>query len=88
MTTQTEQTEQASTEAPKPEPTHHYVMTMQNQQARGAIDIVTFNAPITPPEGWTRCDVFRQLYRGFTTGQYEHLAGAQVLFFSLERNEL
>lgn len=84
----TAQTEQTSTEAPKQEPTHHYVMTLQQQQTGGSLHLVTFNAAITPPPGWSRCDVYRQLYREFTTGQYAHLAGAQVLFFSLERDQL
>lgn len=83
--TQTEQP--TATDVPAGQPTHHYVMTIQKQLQRG-VAVATFNNAVPIPSGWTRGDVFRQLYREFTTGEHASLAGGQVLFFSLERDQL
>jgi hypothetical protein len=69
-----------------PQPTHHYVLTLQMQQ-RSSTAVATFTAAVTPPAGWTREQFYKGLYTELTT-KYEHLAGANTLFFALEPNQL
>lgn len=81
MTTQTEGT------APAPQPTHHYILTLQAQTHPGSLRIDTFNAAITPPQGWTRQQVYKAIYSELTT-EHPHLAGSNTIFFALEPNQL
>ena len=68
-------------------PTHHYILTLQSQARSGGQHVVTFDAAVTPPAGWTRQQFYKGLYTELTA-KYEHLAGAQTLFFALESNQL
>lgn len=69
------------------EPTHHYILTLQARAGAGSPAVVTFNAAVTPPAGWTRQQFFRALYTELTA-EYEHLQGASTVFFALEPNQL
>lgn len=69
--------------------THHFVITIQAPHPTGGIVTSTNQDTYTPPQGWTRSDVFTSLRRetarnaGIPTP--DHVA---VLFFSLEPNQL
>ncbi|MFE2710577.1 hypothetical protein ACFXKI_00950 [Streptomyces mirabilis] len=69
------------------EPTHHYILTLQAQGRSGSVDVVTFSAAVTPPAGWTRHQFYKGLYAELTA-KYEHLVGANTLFFLLAPNQL
>jgi hypothetical protein len=69
-----------------PQYTHHYVLTLQCQNRNGGIKVGTFHAQITPPDGWTRAQLYTAL-----VDQLIHdkdMPGAQTLFFALEPNQL
>lgn len=70
-----------------PAPTHHYVITLQKPISPGVHATGSWNGLITPGPGTTRSDVFQQLVDHYTQ-QNPVLAGADVLFFALERNHL
>lgn len=70
--------------AATPEPTHHYILTLQGADGR---TVSTFHAAVTPPQGWTRQQFYKGLYAELTA-KYEHLAGASTVFFALESNQL
>ena len=69
------------------EHTHHYILTLQAQDGPGSQHVVTFNAAVTPPAGWTRQQFYKALYTELTA-KYEHLQGANTVFFALEPNQL
>jgi hypothetical protein len=81
------QTSEQTVPAPAAEPTHHFILTLQNQVRAGSLRVVTFQNAITPPTGWTRQQVYKTLY-GQLTEEHPELQGAQTLFFSLEPNQL
>jgi hypothetical protein len=80
MTTQTEtNTEQQGS--------HFYVMTVQKALRPGATADYTLSGHTTPPSNWTRGDFYQAIYADITK-TYPQLAGASVLFFTVDRNEL
>ncbi|MFF1544100.1 hypothetical protein [Streptomyces sp. NPDC058291] len=68
------------------QPTHHYVLTLQVPNGRG-LDVVTFSAAVTPPQGWTRQQFYKSLYVELTS-KYDYLKDANTLFWTLESNQL
>ncbi|HET6354857.1 hypothetical protein [Streptomyces sp.] len=66
------------------EPTHHYILTVQTQSRPGVLRMVTVQEAITPPEGWTRAQVYDAILGEITTTSDV----PYTLFFSLERNQL
>ncbi|MEW1754722.1 hypothetical protein [Streptomyces angustmyceticus] len=67
--------------------THHFVLTLQQQASSGGIVVATFANSCTPQPGQTRAEVYGDLLAAVGHDSPE-LKGANVLFFSLERNEL
>ncbi len=67
--------------------THHFVLTLQQQVPDGAFAMVTFANGCTPQPGQTRADVYTDLLAAVTY-EVPELKGANIIFFSLERNEL
>jgi hypothetical protein len=69
-----------------PTGTHHYVLTLQAPTSSGFL-VRTFSNSFTPPPGWTRAAVFSALVDEIVQSapRYE---GAQVMFWSMERNTL
>lgn len=80
MTAPTEQT------ALQPQGTHHFVITLQ-RVVNGGFAMATFANHITPAQGATRNDVYRQILQDIASRNPE-LADANVVFFSLEPNQL
>lgn len=83
MTTQTQQT---TGPAAQQQGSHHFVLTLQKPH-RGGFISATFTNTFTPRPGDTRADVYGVLFEEVTRANPE-LVRANVLFFSLERNQL
>lgn len=66
--------------------THHYVLTLQKPTHTGWVT-ATYSNTTTPPDGWTRDDMYRALRREIEEANPQVKDGT-VLFFALERNEL
>ncbi|MFH9870955.1 hypothetical protein ACH4NT_33385 [Streptomyces lydicus] len=79
----TTQTTQASYPTAKPQGSHHWVITLEKP---GRVSGSWYGA-YTPPTGATRHDVFKVLKSGIEAENPE-LAGATVVFFALEPNQL
>lgn len=85
MTTQTQQT---TSPAAQRQGSHHFVLTLQKPHHSGQGFITaTFANTFTPHAGATRADVYQRLCKEISQA-HPHLQGANVLFFSLERNQL
>lgn len=67
--------------------THFYVMTLRKPMGPGASAECTISGTITPPTDWTRADLYQHIYQSITRDHPE-LAGASVLFFTADRNQL
>ena len=67
--------------------THHFILTLQSPAPGGAVAMSTFSNAITPPAGWNRSQLYKALLNQVTSDNPE-LAGANTVFFSLERNEI
>ena len=83
MTTQTQQT--TGPAAPQ-QGSHHFVLTLQKPH-RGGFISATFANTFTPRPSDTRADLYEVLRKEITQAHPE-LTDANVLFFSLERNQL
>ncbi|MFD5113720.1 hypothetical protein ACFWNG_15605 [Streptomyces sp. NPDC058391] len=62
---------------------HFYVLTVDKPGLAASTRTGTYS----PRPGATRADAFQELY-DLVTSAYPHLAGANVTFFALERNQL
>jgi len=80
MTTQTQQT---TTPTAPEQGTHHWILTV-DLPGRTSL---TANGTWTPPAGWTRSDVFNAIKQDMAQ-RHPELATANVVFFSLEPNQL
>jgi phospholipid N-methyltransferase len=67
--------------------THHYVLTLQKPLPHGAGFMVTTSNGHCSPVRVTRHDVYQWLY-GEVVRHSPELAGASVLFFDLQPNQL
>jgi hypothetical protein len=67
--------------------THFYAMTVQKPLRPGATADYTLSGHMTPPPTWTRADFYQAIYNDITN-TYPQLAGASVLFFTVDRNQL
>lgn len=65
---------------------HHFVLTVQKPSPRG-LDVNTFHGTCTPGEGATRRDVYDEV-RADHDQRHPQLAGGNVIFWSLEPNQL
>lgn len=83
MTTQTQQT---TGPAAQQRGTHHFILTLQKPHREGFVT-ATFTNTFTPRPGDTRAEVYEVLCEQVTRANPD-LARANVLFFSLERNQL
>ncbi|MFJ6772634.1 hypothetical protein ACIQOV_16985 [Kitasatospora sp. NPDC091257] len=78
------------TTAPGPvpvEPTHAWLITLQRPVERGVLATFTTEGTYTAKPGATRQSAYREI-RALLDRQHPELAGANVLFFSLEPNRL
>lgn len=82
----TTQTEQPQPPAPSQQHTHHYILTLQCQNSRGDVELGTFHAQVTPPDGWNRSQLYTAIVDQIIRDK--DMPGAQTLFFSLEPNQL
>ncbi|MGW2326389.1 hypothetical protein ACWC5C_11540 [Streptomyces sp. NPDC001700] len=83
MTTQTQQT---TSSAAQQQGSHHFVLTLQKPHRQGFVT-VTFTNTFTPRPDDTRADIYEVLLEEVAREKPE-LKGANVVFFSLERNQL
>ncbi|GHJ27819.1 hypothetical protein TPA0910_22520 [Streptomyces hygroscopicus subsp. sporocinereus] len=83
MTTQAQQTTSPSAQQ---QGSHHFVLTLQKPHGQGFVT-ATFANTITPLPGDTRAHIYEALCKGVAQANPE-LADANVLFFSLEPNQL
>lgn len=70
-----------------PDETHFYVLTLEKPLGPGLSANASFAGTLTPNTGTTRAHVYQDLYQDYTR-LHPELAGASVLFFSLEPNQL
>ncbi|MFE2412463.1 hypothetical protein ACFXDE_29355 [Kitasatospora sp. NPDC059408] len=68
------------------EATHAWVITLQ-RPAAGGLATVTVDGVYAAQPGTTRQDAYQEI-RAWVAEQHPHMAGANVLFFSLEPNRL
>lgn len=80
------QTQQTTGLAAQQQDTHHFVLTLQKPHGQGFVT-VTFANTFTPRPDDTRAHLYEVLCEQVTRANPE-LARANVLFFSLERNQL
>ncbi|MEU9795431.1 hypothetical protein AB0E27_33490 [Streptomyces sparsogenes] len=83
MTTRTQQTTSPTAQQ---QGTHHFVLTLQKPHG-GGTTTATFANTLTPLPGDTRTDIY-ELLRKQVAKAHPELATANVLFFSLEPNQL
>jgi hypothetical protein len=83
MDTQAQTAAEAPSTAEAAQGTHHFVITLENPQYGS----VSCSGTVTPPPGQTRHDVFQRIFSGLVNNAPQ-FAGANVLFFSLEPNQL
>ncbi|MET8545231.1 hypothetical protein ABZW03_32020 [Kitasatospora sp. NPDC004799] len=77
-----------TTPSPVPvEPTHAWLITVQRPVERGVLATFTTEGTYTAGPGATREGAYREI-RALLDQQRPELAGANVLFFSLEPNRL
>ncbi|MGR3939691.1 hypothetical protein [Streptomyces sp. BRA346] len=84
MTTHTQQT---TGPAAQQQGSHHFVLTLQMPQPERGYITATFTSTVTPGPDDTRADVYEVL-REQITRAHPHLERANVMFFSLEPNQL
>lgn len=68
------------------EPSYHYILTLQGQSTPGVVRMVTAHNVITPPEGWTRADIYEVIVDEVTKSA--GLTTPYTLFFTLEQNQI
>ncbi|MER6092427.1 hypothetical protein [Streptomyces bluensis] len=74
----------------RPQGTHFYVMTIQNQvrtPAGNGIAVHTQSQDFTPDPGWTRADIYNAAYNAIVRVNPQ-LSGGNVIVWSLEPNQL
>ncbi|MEU5688028.1 hypothetical protein DEJ48_10760 [Streptomyces venezuelae] len=77
------ETEQTTETAKPPQGSHHWVMTLD---LPGRLSVTAANT-CTPPQGWTRLDVYTAIREELARSNPD-LARANVTFFALEPNQL
>ncbi|WP_421108273.1 hypothetical protein [Streptomyces sp. NEAU-S77] len=82
----TTQTQQPTGPAAQQQGSHHFILTLQKPYQGGFVT-ATFTNTFTPRPDDTRADIYKVLFEQVTRANPE-LANANVLFFSLERNQL
>ncbi|MFJ2195266.1 hypothetical protein [Streptomyces violaceusniger] len=81
------QTQQTTGPAAQQQGSHHFILTLQMPQPDRGYVTATFAGTFTPRPGDTRADSY-EVMREQITQAHPHLERANVLFFSLERNQL
>ncbi|MFI1678822.1 hypothetical protein [Streptomyces sp. NPDC020607] len=66
---------------------HQYLLTLQAPHPSGGFAISTWTGTCTPTEGTTRHDIYQQL-RQDVEREAPNFAGASLLFFDLQPNQL
>jgi hypothetical protein len=66
---------------------HFYVMTVQKALHTGATADYTLSGHLNPPANWTRADFYTAIYQDIIR-VHPQLAGASVLFFTVDRNQI
>lgn len=84
----TSQTQQSAAPVRKGRETHHFILTLQVPLSGGTgMASSTFEGACTPRPGMTRAEVYRWL-RADVARSHPQLERANVIFFSLESNQL
>lgn len=82
----TTQTNQQTVPTQTTQHTHHWILTLQCQNRRGAMEVGTFHAQFTPPAGWTRGEIYDALVDQMI--RENDMPHPNTLYFSLEPNQL
>lgn len=67
---------------------YHWILTLQSQSPDGRIGTANGSGVVTPNPGQTRQDLFQQAFQYVCDQSGITPARSNVLFFSLEPNEL
>ncbi|MFG2970812.1 hypothetical protein ACGFZS_46840 [Streptomyces sp. NPDC048288] len=79
--------EQAVSTADQQQGSHFYAMTVAKALRPGVSADYCISGTTTPPANWTRGDFFQWVYDGILR-QHPELAGASVMYFTVDRNQL